>query len=400
MTKRLAWSRPPIAGESLMGFVARNADIHAADKVSAVLRAAGIETIVPESLPTTHRDKAADIAALFVTTPAEISLRTYPPVDPPGGSGTCVSFFGTPLRSLYLEMYRRRVSPTSLARSAHHRALWDIRPFAFCPESRETLISSCPVCSADLGWRWTFGPAFCEICGADLREFPQPKVEVADDAALDFVVDLIHPDPSRKEKAMASAGTAFDRIGVDRGELFEFAMALASTLAADPADDSSKIRRGNSVVEYARLAPTLSEAGRVILDWPRGFETYLDGMRSRMAGGAGGSGPMSQFGPARLLKDDRHLAPALRKEIRRRINDCLGNPSWRPMRVIRADGELGSADSAAPKTSLRRSRPRRRSGSISRSSRAGSKASSVGEGLARSQIRDDGGSQTGRRARP
>jgi transposase-like protein len=173
----------------------------------------------------------------------------------------------------------------------------------------------------------------------------QPKVEVADDAALDFVVDLIHPDSSHKEKARAAAGAAFDRIGVDHGELFEFSMALASTLAADPEDVGSKIRRGNSTEDYARLTPTvLSAAGRVILDWPRGFESYLDGMRSRMAGSSGSWGPKSQFGPARFLKDDRHLAPAMRMEISRRIDGCLENPGWKRTRVIRADGELGSTD--------------------------------------------------------
>lgn len=336
MNKRFAWSHPPIPGESLMGFVTRNADIHAADKVSAVLRAAGIDTIVPESLPTVHREKAPELARLFMTSPEEIQARTYPPAAVPGPPNSFASFFGTPLRRIYLESYRRRVSPASLRASGHHRALWDVRPLSFCCESREMLVSSCPECEAELGWRWTFGPAFCEICGVDLRDFSQPKVEVADDAALDFVVDLIHPDPDRRERARGAAPAAFGKIGIGSGELFELAVAMAATLADQPSRSQTKIARGASLEDYARLTPTiLSEAGRIILDWPQGFEAYLRRMRSGQAGGGAAAGPKSQFGSARLLTRDRHLAQVLRHEIGRAIDASLNDQSFNPTTAYR-----------------------------------------------------------------
>ncbi|WP_159731622.1 TniQ family protein [Methylosinus sp. Ce-a6] len=333
MSKRFAWSRSPIPGESLLGFIARNADIHAADKMSAVLRAATIETVKPESLPTAHRHKAPELARLFMTTPEEILARTYPPVTLPGRKdGSFFSFFGTPLRSIYLDQYRRRVSPTSLKASDHHRALWDIRPLSFCIESREILLSRCPSCSAEFRWRWTFGCAFCEMCGIDLRNFPQDKIDIDDDEALDFVVGLIHPDSTRKDKARSIAKGGFAaNIEVDLGDLFEFVIAVASTIAMGSFGKGlGKIPRVNKVDQFSWMTPDiLCKAGRVLIG-PNGFERYLEEMRSRSSGARAALGPQAQFGPAALLKSDSFLSPLLRLEIERAVNETVRKRGWKP----------------------------------------------------------------------
>ena len=53
----------------------------------------------------------------------------YPEVTLHGHSNSFISFFGTPVRASYREVKRRRVSPTSLKVSEHHRAIWDLRCF-------------------------------------------------------------------------------------------------------------------------------------------------------------------------------------------------------------------------------------------------------------------------------
>jgi hypothetical protein len=37
--------------------------------------------------------------------------------------------------------------------------------------------------------------------GLDLRDFPQPKIQVDDEEALDFLTGLIDPSPVRKERS-------------------------------------------------------------------------------------------------------------------------------------------------------------------------------------------------------
>ena len=139
MGNRFVWSRPPIAGELLLGFVTRNADVHAADKD------------LPGAPSGGHRDYCSGIVAdgapgsgAGVGIPVHDDSRGDPFAGlsgrrASGAPDAFVSFFGTPLRKLYLELYRRRVSPGSLRRSGHHRALWDIRPLSFCVESKEVL---------------------------------------------------------------------------------------------------------------------------------------------------------------------------------------------------------------------------------------------------------------------
>ena len=276
---------PPIAGESLIGFVARNADKHGIAAISAALLPVGIDTLVPESLPTVHRGRAAEIARVFRAPEAEILLRTHPPVDIPGRPASFIDFFGAPIRSAYREVNRRRVSPAALAASAHHRAIWDLRVFSFCPESRETLIDRCPACAKGLGWRWTLGPAHCDRCGADLRDFPQPRIECADVEALDFVVDLVHPDAARRARAKAMAPPVF--AGLDNGELFEGAMAIACAITTEPDAPRAIMRRLKTLEDFGRITPdALSTAGRALLDWPKSYQRIADGMRSRADAGS------------------------------------------------------------------------------------------------------------------
>ena len=86
---------------------------------------------------------------------------------------------------------------------------------SFDPSTKERLIDACPQCNRTLGWTRTYGVAYCDYCSrpkvfgqftwlypaVDLRDFPQPKVEVEDEEALDFLTGLIDPSPKRKERS-------------------------------------------------------------------------------------------------------------------------------------------------------------------------------------------------------
>lgn len=316
--RTLPYSEPPIPGESLVGLVARAAARHGVDRVAPVLRVAGIHTLVPEAVATTHRHKAAEIAAVLMTDPSEVERRTYPPVALPDRPDSFIDFFGTPIREAYRESVRRRVSPASLARSAHHRALWDLRTFNFCPESRETLLSACPACGKALGWRWTLGGAFCEACGEDLRAWPQPLVDVPDDAALDFVVDLVHPDPDRRARALAAVPSAFEEN--NSGELFEFAVALACAATSGPDSPRGIMRRVKTLADFSRLTPAvLARAGRIVLDWPKAFHVLADEVRGASAARPGRYGLRKEMGPLAYLGMDGYLPRAIKDLVKAEV---------------------------------------------------------------------------------
>ena len=80
---------------------------------------------------------------------------------------------------------------------------------------------------------------------------------------------------------------------------------------------SSKVRRG----VYAKLTPgTFSEAGRIIMDWCKAFDGYLDKMRSLEDPSGDLWGTKRQFGVATRLQSDKYLAQPIRLEIARSIN--------------------------------------------------------------------------------
>lgn len=80
----------------------------------------------------------------------------------------------------------RRVSPRALRISQHSKALWHVRSLFFDANSLERLLGTCPVCGAKLTFRYAEGVCSCHHCGpsVDLRDFPQPLVEVDDVEAL------------------------------------------------------------------------------------------------------------------------------------------------------------------------------------------------------------------------
>lgn len=151
------------------------------------------------------------IAKLLKTSPEEKRSRTYKLNTFEHSLSKTIEFFGVQIRTQYRNAGRgrRRVSPRALIRSAHHRAIWEITPISFDPETMEVLLSECPVCKHALGWSRLQGVTKCDRCrdvdgrSVDLRDYAsvQSVLEPHDPEALQFVVGLIHPIEDNKRKA-------------------------------------------------------------------------------------------------------------------------------------------------------------------------------------------------------
>jgi hypothetical protein len=280
--------------ECLGGLVVRATATNFRRNPLTALRRVGVVTQAPQSLCSRSPALAKTIADFVGTSDvASVAAKFHPAMD---GEGSRIDFFGEPLRPFYRDAQRRRVSPRSLKIGAWMRALWSVRLFGFDPVTKETLIDSCPVCGKPLGWRITYGVAFCDHCyrpdeflgavwkypGVDLRDFPQPLVEVDDVQALDFVTGLIDPAPGRKEAARHLVPEMWS--GLSNGDLFEVVLHFASMQNADHWDmNRNRIRRrAKSGEGWEKFTPeVLSVAGRALLDGRAGLERFGDFLRSQ-----------------------------------------------------------------------------------------------------------------------
>jgi hypothetical protein len=295
-----------------------------------MLRPAGIYSAVTESLPTAYADSAVRLAHIFKTSVEEIEARMHPVVAAYGHPKSFISFFGTPIRSLYRETQYRRVSPTSLNLSDHHRALWDLRVFSFCPESKETLISACPNCGAKLGWRWTLGVTHCEACGEDLRDFPQPKIECADMEALDFVTGLVNLDPKSRGDSLAMVKAPLDDL--DAGELFDFCIAFGRRLAIPVATAENRFR---PISGFSSLTPdVLALAARSAMDWQNSVDQIADRALASTSPRQGYVAVKQALGLLIEVSNDRYLATRLKGRIRESISAKIDNRASRKSELL------------------------------------------------------------------
>jgi hypothetical protein len=290
---KLIFPIEPYPDESLAGLIVRaTARNHHRNPLKA-LRTVDVVTTAPGSLCSRSPDLAKSIARLVGSNDKKVIASMFHPAIE--GRPGWFDFFGEPVRNLYRNADVRSVAPGALAKRDYVRAMWGLRPFSFDPTSKEQLIDACPQCARPLGWTLTYGVSFCDHCsrpekfmhftwhypGLDLRDFPQPKVKVDDEEALDFVTGLIDPYPGRKEASRRLLPDMW--AGLPNGEIFELVMTFASMLNASEWDKKSLVRRrAKSGEGWERTTPeVLSIAGRAVIGGQAGFEEFGDILRRK-----------------------------------------------------------------------------------------------------------------------
>jgi hypothetical protein len=314
----------PRPGEGLPQLVQRASSENGYTNTSTVLSILGLSGI-PAAVGSNavgHEEDLARTLGVEGGGKTIVSLTYEPVAGRPGWH----QFFGTPIRLAHREVERRRVSPLALRRSNHARAIWSIKVFSFDPETKEMLLDKCPECGRWLGYSLSYGVNCCGAClgvdadgfirsRVDFRDFPQPVVEVEDIEALDFVTGLIDPNPEVRSRFRPELPEAF--LSCSRGELFEFAVALACVITADPAKVPAFLPRPKARDEYCRFTPeALALAGRTILSWPKGFDRLASMARENACLRRGHFGIQKELGSILALKVDAHIGHGLRQECK------------------------------------------------------------------------------------
>jgi excisionase family DNA binding protein len=320
------------AGEGLPELVLRAASENGYTATSTVLLVSGFSGRYAAGIATNavgHEQALATTLGVEGGKETIVSLTYRPDEGRPGWQ----EFFGTPIRVAHREVFRRRVSPLALRQSNHGRAIWSVKVFSFDPATKEKLLDKCPECGAWLGYGHSYGVSSCGKClhedsdgfirgKIDLRDYPQPIVEVDDMEALDFVTGLIDPNPEVRSSFLPKLPMVFR--GYSRGAIFEFAVALACAITADPAKVTAFLPRPAARHEYSRFTPeVLALAGRTILSWPKGFDRLASMARGNADLRKGHFGIKKELGALLALRLDPHIESGLREESRTAIEQDM-----------------------------------------------------------------------------
>lgn len=290
--KPFAVTQIPFSGESLVGFITRSLAQTPISRLATGLALAGIGTAHAEFISSTLTDpeQIADLAKLLGVGELEISHRLNRVTL--GEQHETFHHFGLDLHGRLKISAVRRIAPTIMKKANFHRAVWYVAPLSFDPETKERLLDRCPECKHQLGWRRCRGISMCDRCvnshggpAVDLREYPQPVIEVDDEDALQFVTNLVSHDVSIRDTAAANASQEWG--GVGPAELFTFTCTLASYLEADTAvtegvDPKEAVSGFNA--PRALNPHALATIGRIVLSGRKALSEFFDERRATLEG--------------------------------------------------------------------------------------------------------------------
>lgn len=344
---RTAAAETPFLGESLIGFINRVLSKTVFRHVDRALSAAGLGKKFPPTLATSLQDpeELALLAQFLGCFPEHLASRTYAGGALVGGRCVSIEFFGTPIRKQFRGPSIRRVSPRALDRGLYHRAVWELRPFSFDPETKELLLDTCPNCQHNLRWRRVHAPQHCDKCiddrgfpVVDLRDYPQSLVEVEDEEALNFVTGLVDPDVKKRTAAMRKLPSAWQTFS--NSDIFETVVGLATGLRMNPAAGKNALARGRSQSDFATLTPEmLALAGRAIVGGSGGFAKLAARYRTEQDRRPGHYGLAKELGPLGHLPNDSGLRLGIPELLRSLIDaDMAENGNFHRISSGQVDG--------------------------------------------------------------
>jgi len=317
---------PPMHDESLAGLVARAAGTNMYERTSDILAFINLGRQHPESIAFTSADSEQKLAYLLGVSVESITKRFHRRID-----HTTVDFFGVPVRDVFIERQKRRVSPVGLSSLPYMRAIWQIRTFDFDPTTLDPLVGECPKCHKELGFKVTQGIEFCDHCreatdlgfdapSVDLRQIKQTPYVVDDRPALDFVTDLLNPATVE----FHSSVLRFEFAALSRGALFEIVHAIAAAIKMN--DEGKLPGKLFSRSSVGAIHPNhLAAAGRAIMDFPDGYAAVLRGAATEAASRPGEWGNLKAFGALSRVHRDQYIDVAIRKRLSMVLDETLAS---------------------------------------------------------------------------
>ncbi|ESQ83990.1 hypothetical protein AEAC466_09605 [Asticcacaulis sp. AC466] len=221
LPQRLPISVEIIPGETLHGYLRRVANANHMPTMRSLFVLLGISV---ESERTRASQMLADLPRMTAILGQDAeTIRELIPVFNVK-SGQTAEFHRLKIRDLYINHNGRRVSPSGLQVSSHHRFEWDLLPLGFCAETWDLLIDRCPQdgCGNRLTWAGRGAIHLCGHCGYDLRSASVAKVQPEHRQNLSFLADIICGEPLRQQRALLRLHPQLRHL--NRGSLFELVL--------------------------------------------------------------------------------------------------------------------------------------------------------------------------------
>ena len=203
-------SADPYQDESLVGYLARLAQLRRFRSVSAFAKAYGFGTF------TTSVD-GANIAALSEA--ARVPEATIRSLSFGAHGQPLGEFRGVPLnwRAFVHAARGRRICPLCLAEAPYQRIEWHLVPVVVCPVHSVMLVTKCPTCG-DL--RWSRSTLTKCRCGLELRLMRTSSVPPDDVRGTKAVLGLLRDPRFTNEGAEAASLVPF--LGMEPSQILDF----------------------------------------------------------------------------------------------------------------------------------------------------------------------------------
>ncbi|RJG44396.1 hypothetical protein D3Y55_09090 [Mesorhizobium sp. DCY119] len=313
-----------LSGESMAELVLRATVLNSYRRTTHVLAAAGFE-VGRHSVRISSLSRGLDGLAVALGLPHGSDDLERVAIRPIAGKPGWVNFFRAPLRAVHRDARQRRVSPMSLRKSLHLKAMWTVGVFSFDPDTKELLLDRCPECLRPPTFSRSYGLQFCVRVDrygvtrgrVDFRDYPQPNLEINDLEALDFCSGLIDPERSNGD----GCRSLHPEIGAfEPSALFEGILAVACAITSRASHTSSTLERPSCLADYQRFtSEVLAKSARMFLDWPDGFHKIAADVRATAGDRSGYYGVRKELGPIVAISMDQHVDPLLKSLLKRRI---------------------------------------------------------------------------------
>jgi hypothetical protein len=260
--KPLLWPIEPIRGESLIGYIARLAAHNVLGSTKRILRAIGFNMVHGGNITFTQDEgclaRLAELSRISVE-----QIRTLRGESRNSDKrGESVLWGGANMPAGTVLLRRRRIAPTALAISPHHRADWMNSLLPYCPETFELLIDACPQCGANLRWTSAWGIGLCESKKHDVPSSGKfLPLDLHD--AYRTLARLVSHEPEIRTRATQDLYPALRDLSVS--DLITNVLALGRIERSKGQRLTAFVKLTGDPNEQARI---LCEGVSYLIDWP------------------------------------------------------------------------------------------------------------------------------------
>ena len=259
----------PIATESLLGYVLRLAEENGYASPWKVYALAGLK----QSDTRTTGMKVEKLALIAKHPACQLDEIAFAPL---ANHSRSTRLLGHLLVPTDLGLNNPKLCPQCIAEKGFIEAHWHLELMVACPIHHRSALSTCPKCGKHLSW---FRPGLLECkCGGDLQDGELHSISEAEASLLDVIRRKVLTLPTSKENPAA----------LPQDQLM--AMNLRSLLSVIRTLGKHRMI-ANGDTGSANGERVVSEASRVLMNWPRNFiDLFTDLGRSMPATPASGVG--------------------------------------------------------------------------------------------------------------